>query len=40
MELPVRRESEELRRFFAGYLAMLPVRRNASAIDQCSLRIC
>jgi AAA+ superfamily predicted ATPase len=34
MELPVWTESEELRRFVAGYLAMLPVRKDPSAIDQ------
>jgi hypothetical protein len=32
--LPVWTESEELRRFVAGYLAMLPVRKDPSAIDQ------
>lgn len=34
MELPIWTESDELRRFIAGYLAMLPVRRNPTAIDQ------
>lgn len=34
MELPVWSESEELRRFIAGYLAMLPIRKNPTAIDQ------
>jgi len=34
MELPVWTESEELRRFVAGYLAMWPVRKDPSAIDQ------
>ena len=34
MELPVWTESDELRRFIAGYLAMLPIRKNAAAIDQ------
>jgi Cdc6-like AAA superfamily ATPase len=34
MELPVWTESEELRRFVAGYLAMLPVRKDPSVIDQ------
>src|SRR5450631_3648789 len=34
MELPVWTESEELRRFVAGYLAMLPLRKDPSAIDQ------
>ena len=34
MELPVWTESEELRRFVAGYLAMLPVRKTPNAIDQ------
>jgi Cdc6-like AAA superfamily ATPase len=34
MELPIWIESDELRRFIAGYLAMLPVRRNPTAIDQ------
>jgi hypothetical protein len=33
-ELPVWTESEELRRFVAGYLSMLPVRKDPSAIDQ------
>jgi Cdc6-like AAA superfamily ATPase len=34
MELPVWSESEELRRFIAGYLAMLPIRKNPTAIDK------
>jgi hypothetical protein len=34
MELPVWTESDELRRFIAGYLAMLPIRKNPAAIDQ------
>jgi hypothetical protein len=34
MELPIWTESDELRRFIAGYLAMLPVRKNPAAIDQ------
>ena len=34
MELPIWRESDELRRFIARYLAMLPVRKNPAAIDQ------
>jgi AAA+ superfamily predicted ATPase len=34
MELPVWSESDELRRFIAGYLAMLPVQKNLAAIDQ------
>jgi Cdc6-like AAA superfamily ATPase len=34
MELPVWSESDELRRFIAGYLAMLPVQKNPAAIDQ------
>ncbi len=34
MELPIWTESDELRRFIAGYLAMLPVRKNPTAIDQ------
>jgi Cdc6-like AAA superfamily ATPase len=34
MELPVWTESDELRRFVAGYLAMLPIRKNSAAIDQ------
>jgi hypothetical protein len=29
MELPVWTESDELRRFVAGYLAMLPIRKNS-----------
>ena len=34
MELPVWTESEELRRFVAGFLARLPVRMAPEAIDQ------
>jgi hypothetical protein len=34
MELPVWTESDELRRFDAGYLAMLPIRKNSAAIHQ------
>jgi Cdc6-like AAA superfamily ATPase len=34
MELSVWTESDELRRFVAGYLAMLPIRKNPAAIDQ------
>lgn len=34
MEPAVWTESEELRRFVAGYLAMLPLRKDPSAIDQ------
>ena len=34
MELPVWVESEELRRFVAGYLSMLPIRKDTSAIDR------
>ena len=34
MELPVWTESDELRRFVAGYLAMLPIRKNPAVIDQ------
>jgi hypothetical protein len=34
MELPIWTESDELRRFVAGYLAMLPIRKNPAAIDQ------
>jgi len=34
MELPVWMESDELRRFVAGYLAMPPIRKNSAAIDQ------
>jgi AAA+ superfamily predicted ATPase len=33
-DLPVWSESEELRRFIAGYLALLPVRRAPLAIDK------
>jgi hypothetical protein len=31
MELPVWTESEELRRFVAGYLALLPIRKMPKA---------
>jgi Cdc6-like AAA superfamily ATPase len=34
MELPVWSESEELLRFIAGYLALLPIRRSRGAIDK------
>jgi hypothetical protein len=34
MELPVWTDSDEYRRFVAGYLAMLPIRKNPAAIDQ------
>ena len=34
MELPVWTESEELRRFVAGYLALLPIRKMPKAIDR------
>ena len=34
MELPVWTESEELRRFVAGYLALLPIRKMPKAIDK------
>lgn len=34
LELPVWNESEELVRFIAGYLALLPVRRSPAAIDK------
>ena len=34
MELLVWTESDELRRFVAGYLAMLPIRKNSAAVDQ------
>lgn len=27
-------ESDELQRFVAGYLAMLPIRKNSTGIDQ------
>jgi hypothetical protein len=33
MELPAWTESDGLRRFVAGYLAMLPIRKNPAAID-------
>jgi len=34
LELPTWRESDELRRFIAGYLALLPVRKSVGAIDR------
>jgi len=34
LELPVWRESDELRRFIAGYLALLPVRKAPAALDR------
>jgi hypothetical protein len=34
MELPVWTESEELRRFIAGYLALLPIRKMPKAVDK------
>jgi len=34
MELPIWTESEELRRFIAGYLATLSICENLDAIDQ------
>jgi hypothetical protein len=34
MGLPVWAESDELRRFVAGYLAVLPIRKNSAAIDR------
>ncbi len=34
MELPIWTESEEIRRFVAGYLAMLPIRKTPAAIDR------
>jgi hypothetical protein len=33
MELPIWTESDELRRFVAGSLATLPIRKNPAAID-------
>jgi hypothetical protein len=36
LELPVWTESQELRRFIAGYLALLPIKRSPAAIDKCS----
>jgi hypothetical protein len=33
-ELPVWTESQELRRFIAGYLALLPIKRSSAAIDK------
>jgi hypothetical protein len=33
-ELPVRTESQELRRFIAGYLALLPIKKAAAEIDK------
>jgi Bacterial TniB protein len=34
MELPIWTESEELRRFVAGYLALLPIKKTPKAIDK------
>jgi AAA+ superfamily predicted ATPase len=34
LELPVWSESQELRRFIAGYLAMLPVKKSSTPIDR------
>jgi hypothetical protein len=34
LELPVSTESQELRRFIAGYLALLPIRRSPAVIDK------
>jgi len=34
LELPVWTESQELRRFIAGYLALLPIKRSSAAIDK------
>jgi hypothetical protein len=34
LELPVWTESHELRRFIAGYLALLPIKRSSAAIDK------
>jgi hypothetical protein len=34
LELPVWTESQELRRFIAGYLALLPIKRSPTAIDK------
>lgn len=34
LELPVWTESQELRRFIAGYLALLPIKRTPTAIDK------
>jgi hypothetical protein len=34
LELPVWTESQELRRFIAGYLALLPIKRASAAIDK------
>lgn len=34
MELPIWTESEELRRFVAGYLALLPIKKMPKAIDK------
>jgi hypothetical protein len=31
---PVWTESQEIRRFFAGYLALLPIKRSSAAIDK------
>jgi hypothetical protein len=34
MELPIWNESEELRRFVAGYLALLPIRKMPKDVDK------
>jgi Bacterial TniB protein len=34
LELPVWTESQELRRFIAGYLALLPLKKAAAEIDK------
>ena len=34
LELPIWTESQELRRFIAGYLALLPIKRSPAAIDK------
>jgi hypothetical protein len=34
LELPVWTESQELRQFIAGYLALLPIKRASTAIDK------
>jgi hypothetical protein len=34
MGRPVWTESEELRRFIAGYLALLPIRKMPKAVDK------
>src|ERR1700730_11731531 len=40
LELPVWTESQELRRFIAGYLALLPIKKTAAAIDKDLWNIC